>query len=176
MTSQTQSNIQLTQLLLLLFCPVSEVLPSRAKNNIQLGNTFFITSMYLGRHSNQLTLKCIENEFWVSFLIEKVNIFLHFFLSIVTRCDRVASGLGTTNLLPLPLLLLHLTVSEFSAFADILVYCLSCHSCLSTFFIKNFCKLSTFEKISTFAKMCIFAKIYSFAKNYILAKIYTFAE
>jgi hypothetical protein len=30
-----------------LFCPVSEVLPSRAKNNTQLGNTFFITSMYL---------------------------------------------------------------------------------------------------------------------------------
>jgi hypothetical protein len=30
-----------------LFCPVSEVAPSRAENNMQLGNTFFITSMYL---------------------------------------------------------------------------------------------------------------------------------
>jgi hypothetical protein len=48
MTSQTQSNIKVTLLLLLLFCPVSEVAPSRAENNKQLGNTFFITSMYLG--------------------------------------------------------------------------------------------------------------------------------
>jgi hypothetical protein len=47
MTSQTQSNIKVTLLLLLLFCPVSEVAPSRAENNKQLGNTFFITSMYL---------------------------------------------------------------------------------------------------------------------------------
>jgi hypothetical protein len=36
-----------TQLLLLLFFPVSEVAPSQAENNTQLGNTFFITSMYL---------------------------------------------------------------------------------------------------------------------------------
>jgi hypothetical protein len=48
MTSQTQSNIQGTLLLLLLFCPVSEVAPSQAENNTLLGNTFFITSMYLG--------------------------------------------------------------------------------------------------------------------------------
>jgi hypothetical protein len=49
MTSQTQSNIQGTLLLVLLFCPVSEVAPSRAENNMQIGNTLlFITSMYLG--------------------------------------------------------------------------------------------------------------------------------
>jgi hypothetical protein len=48
MTSQTQSNIHVTLLLLFLFCPVSEVVPSWAENNRQLGNTFFITSMYLG--------------------------------------------------------------------------------------------------------------------------------
>jgi hypothetical protein len=46
MTSQTQSNIQVTLLLLLLFCPVSEVATSQAENNT-LGNTFFITSIYL---------------------------------------------------------------------------------------------------------------------------------
>jgi hypothetical protein len=41
---------------------------------------------------------------------------------IFTRCDRVAPGLGTTNLLPLPpLLLLPLTVSEFSAIATMSV-------------------------------------------------------
>jgi hypothetical protein len=34
--------------------------------------------------------------------------------------DHVSFGLGTTNLLPLSLLLLPLTVSEFSVFADIL--------------------------------------------------------
>jgi hypothetical protein len=34
---------------LLLFCPVSEVATSRAENNTRLGNTFFITSMYLGQ-------------------------------------------------------------------------------------------------------------------------------
>jgi hypothetical protein len=53
MTSQTQSNIQVTLLLLLLFCPVSEVATSRAENNTRLGNTFFITSMYLGVRFNQ---------------------------------------------------------------------------------------------------------------------------
>jgi hypothetical protein len=47
MTSQTQSNIQVTLLLLLLFCPVSEVATSQAENNTLLGNTFFITSIYL---------------------------------------------------------------------------------------------------------------------------------
>jgi hypothetical protein len=39
---------------LLLFCPVSEVAPSRAENNTQLGNTFFITSMYLDVDHNVL--------------------------------------------------------------------------------------------------------------------------
>jgi hypothetical protein len=48
MTSQTQSNIEVTLLLLLLFCPVSEVATSRAENNTRLDNTFLITSMYLG--------------------------------------------------------------------------------------------------------------------------------
>jgi hypothetical protein len=52
MTSQTQSNIQGTLLPFLLFCPVSEVAPSRAENNTQLGSTFFITSMYLGPQHN----------------------------------------------------------------------------------------------------------------------------
>jgi hypothetical protein len=47
MTSQTQSNFQVTLLLLLLFCPVSEVAHSQEENNTQLGNTFFMTSMYL---------------------------------------------------------------------------------------------------------------------------------
>jgi hypothetical protein len=52
MTSQTQSNIQGTLLLLLLFCPVSEVAPSQAENNTLLGNTFVITSMYLAKIHN----------------------------------------------------------------------------------------------------------------------------
>jgi hypothetical protein len=53
MTSQTQSNIEVSLLLLLLFCPVSEVATSRAENNTRLGNTFFITSMYLVYQHNQ---------------------------------------------------------------------------------------------------------------------------
>jgi hypothetical protein len=52
MTSQTQSNIQVIQLLLLLFGPVFDVAPSREENNTRLGNTFFITSMYLGTDHN----------------------------------------------------------------------------------------------------------------------------
>jgi hypothetical protein len=55
MTSQTQSNIPVTLLLLLLFCLVSEVAPSRVDNNTQLGNTFFATSMYLGTTTNNKT-------------------------------------------------------------------------------------------------------------------------
>jgi hypothetical protein len=40
MTSQTQSNIQVIQLLLLLFCPVFDVAPSREENNTRLGEKY----------------------------------------------------------------------------------------------------------------------------------------
>jgi hypothetical protein len=50
---------------LLLFCPVSEVATSRAENNTRLGNTFFITSMYLGYIAKQ---RQVYNGFDVFFL------------------------------------------------------------------------------------------------------------
>jgi hypothetical protein len=56
MTSQTQSNIKVILLLLLLFCPVFDVAPSREENNTRLGNTFFITSMYLGVPRDKISL------------------------------------------------------------------------------------------------------------------------
>jgi hypothetical protein len=47
MTSKTQSNIQVTLQPLLLFCSVFDVAPIKEENNTRLGNTFFITSVFL---------------------------------------------------------------------------------------------------------------------------------
>jgi hypothetical protein len=85
MTSQTQSNIQGTLLLLLLFCLVSEVAPIRAENNTQLGNQYLLYYSYIPWTLNYNRLFCQDLCY-----VEILSVFSAVVLSVLWLLSKIS--------------------------------------------------------------------------------------